>query len=191
MNYSLQYLYQVSVALLIGLRLTAPAVMAQDQPQRTAEYMSPSFQAAMNVAGIPASASLLTTGVAALPETLMARPESTDADRWIAFEREYGIRERDSSWVLSLIQTAKFGLDKLTFGAKETARKLEFSYDIGNAGIPGPGGVRERPAYSLPLFGNFGQPQVKTVLTEHDPYTSTAFLGLRMKIPFGQGAAEY
>ena len=108
----------------------------------------------------------------------------TDGDRWEAFEREYGIHHKNPSWFLSMLQSAKYGLDKLTFGAKETAKRLEFTYDIGSP--TGPSGTTSKPQYSLPLFGAFGHAQLKTVLTEHDPQTATPFVGLKLSVPFGE-----
>jgi hypothetical protein len=173
--------------LLIG-SITAAA--ADRQPERLAESVSPSFLAAISVADIPAVGKLSTCGNIAIPEVIVAIPQRTEADRWSDFEDEYGIHQRNPVWILSLIQSAKLGLDKLTFGAKETARKLEFTYDLGGSEPSGPRSVPERPAYSLPLFGKFGHPQLKSVLTEHDPETAKAFVGLQLYIPFGKGAAE-
>ena len=178
--------------ILAGLLMSSMTAAAADgQPERLAEFVSPSFLAAVNAADLPASGKLSTSGNVSIAETIVAIPQRTDADRWSDFEDEYGVHQRNPAWVLSLIQSAKFGLDKLTFQAKETARKLEFSYELGGPKPSGPRSVVERPAYSLPLFGKFGHPQLKSVLTEHDPETATAFVGLKMYTPFGKGAAEY
>jgi hypothetical protein len=109
----------------------------------------------------------------------------TPEQRRLEFEREYGIQQDSRSWVVSMLQSAKYGLDKMTFTARETAKRLEFTYDIGTP--PGPAGVSSKPQYSLPLFGYFGHPQIKSVLTEHDPQTGSPFIGLKLAIPFGEG----
>ncbi|HUI07677.1 MAG TPA: hypothetical protein VL486_11810 [Verrucomicrobiae bacterium] len=119
--------------------------------------------------------------VVATPPTKPPTPE----ERRLEFEREYGIRHRSHLWFLSMLQSAKYGLDKMSFTAKETARRLEFTYDFGSP--EGPGGMTQKPHYSVPLFGAFGHPQLKSVLTEHDPQTGTLFVGLKLTIPFGQG----
>lgn len=117
-------------------------------------------------------------------EVVATRPRKLTADdRWEAFEREYGIRQKNPSWFLSMLQSAKYGLDKLTFGAKETARQLQFTYDIGSP--TGSSGSNAKPQYSLPLFGEFSHAQLKSVLTEHDSQTGTAFVGLKLSVPFG------
>ena len=149
--------------------------LAGEEDNRVADYVSPAF---------------LESG-SAISDTVVATCKiKTDADRWMAFEREYGIQTPEPTWILGAIQIAKFELDKLTFDAKETIRKLEFSYDIGGS-RPGSHGIPERTDFSLPLFGKFGQPQLRSVITEHDPIVSKAFVGLQLRVPFGQGAAEY
>ena len=112
------------------------------------------------------------------------RPQ-TSGERWLEFEREYGIQQQNRSWAVGMLQSAKYGLDKMAFTAKETANQLEFTYDVGSP--TGPGGVTPKPQFLLPLFGAFGRPQLKSVLTEHDPQTGTPFIGLKLGIPFGEG----
>ena len=151
---------------------------------RTVDYVSPSLLSSDPKPQILASADSGTWNsynrdVVATP----AKP-STDGDRWEAFENEYGIRQKNPSWFLSMLQSAKYGLDKLTFGAKETAKRLEFTYDFGSPS--GPSGISSKAQYSVPLFGGFGHPQLKSVLTEHDPQTGTPFAGLKLCIPFGE-----
>ena len=119
-------------------------------------------------------------GVVATPPTA----PQTSVDRWLEFEREYGIQHRSRSWFLRTLQSAKYGLDSASFAAKETARRLEFTYDFGSP--TGLGGVTPKPRYSLPLFGTFNHAQLKSVLTEHDPQTGTPFVGLKLTIPFGE-----
>ena len=126
-----------------------------------------------------------------LPEDVVVFPKRTDADRWMEFEQEYRIYERNPVWALSMIQTAKFGLDKLSFTAKETARKLEFSYEFGGASDGDPHRFSPGSAYSLPLFGKFGNAKIKTVISEHDSQTSKSFIGLKLNVPFGKGKSEY
>jgi len=123
-------------------------------------------------------------------EKIVACPPASSAGRWVEFEREFGVHERSPSRFLSMLQSAKYGLDKMAFTAQETARKLEFTYDIGDATPSSPLSVPARSAYSFPVFGKFGQPQLKSVLTQHDSQTATPFVGLKLTIPFGKGAAE-
>src|SRR5438552_2913452 len=130
---------EILCAILAGLLISSMTAAAADgQSERLAGYVSPCFLAAMSVADLPASDKLSTSGNIAIPETIVAISRRTEADRWADFEDEYGIHQRNPVWVLSLIQSAKFGLDKLTFGAKETARKLEFTYELGGSEPSGP-----------------------------------------------------
>jgi hypothetical protein len=165
-----------------GVRLSAFA--QQTQSGRIADCVSPSL---LSSGAKPQTVADAGAGTRKSPEReIVATPSSssTAGDRWVEFEREYGVHQKSSSWFLSMLQSAKYGIDKITFGAKETAKRLEFTYDIGSPS--GPGGTTSKPQYSLPLFGAFGQPQLKTVLTEHDPQTGTPFVGLKLSIPFGE-----
>jgi hypothetical protein len=172
----------VAVPAFFGVR---PAVSAQqEQTVRAVDYVSPSLLSSdpkpQVVPGEGAG-----TGNPHNQDVVATRSKtSTEGDRWEAFESEYGIHQKSPSWFLSMLQSAKYGIDRLAFGAKETAKRLEFTYDIGSA--TGPNGTTPKPQYTLPLFGAFGQPQLKTVLTEHDPQTGSPFVGLKLSIPFGE-----
>ena len=172
------------VFLLISSAVRFVAAAPQEQSIRTVDYVSPSLLAS------DAKPQLLPSAESSLwnphYREVVATPAktSTDGDHWEAFESEYGIRHKNPSWFLSVLQSAKYGLDKLSFGAKETAKRLEFTYDFGSPS--GPSGVSSKAQYSVPLFGGFGHPQLKSVLTEHDPQTGTPFAGLKLSIPFGE-----
>ena len=111
----------------------------------------------------------------------------TSGDRWSVFESEYGIQEASPSAVGRIFQAAKYGLDRMTFSAQETAKRCEFTYDLGEAPPNEPGSRIPTPQYSLPMFGRFGQAQIKSAVTIHDPQTGEAFVGLKLVIPFGRG----
>ena len=156
----------------------------QQSSTRVVDYVSPSLLSSQPTTPVKAS---LTGDAPAADREIVVKPRkiTTPGDRWEEFEREFGVLERSPSWIVGTLQSAKYGLDKVTFTAKETVRRLEFTYDIGSR--TGSGGTTPKPQYSLPLFGTFGQPQVKSVLTEHDPQTGTPFVGLKLAIPFGAG----
>jgi hypothetical protein len=167
---------------IFGARL--PVLARQSESALLADYVSPSLLLSDAQSQTPVAAGAVTSKpsdreIVATPSTA-----STAGDRWAEFEREYGIHRKNPLWFLSMLQSAKYRLDQLSFGAKETAKHLEFTYDIGSP--TGPGGTSAKPQYSLPLFGAFGRPQLKSVLTEHDPQTGTPFVGLKLSIPFGE-----
>jgi hypothetical protein len=108
-------------------------------------------------------------------------------DRSEKFESEYGIKERSSSPIGRLFQSAKYALDKATFTAEEAAKKLEFTYDIGEPPPSDLGMTPPTPKFSLPLFGTFGHAQLKSEATVHDPQTGVAMFSLKLVIPFGSG----
>jgi len=164
---------------LLVLTTSAP-VFAQHLPARTIDYVSPSLLSESDVRPVP-DANIWKLRDRDIVATQSKK--STAGDRWEAFEREYGIREPRPSWFLRTLQSAKYQLDRLSFGAKETAKHLEFTYELGSS--TGPGGTTAKPQYTVPVFGAFGHPQIRTVLTEHDPQTATPFVGVKLSVPFG------
>jgi hypothetical protein len=172
----------VVVPALFGVRSAVSA--QQGQSGRAVDYVSPSLLASDTKPQVVPDAGAGTWNPNNR-DLVATRPQKpTEGDRWEAFESEYGIHQRNPSRFLSMLQSAKYGIDRLAFGAKETAKRLEFTYDIGSP--TGPNGTTPKPQYTLPLFGAFGHPQVKTVLTEHDPQTGSPFVGLKLAIPFGE-----
>jgi hypothetical protein len=63
------------------------------------------------------------------------RTEPTSAQRWEKFETEFAVGERSPSPVLSLLQTAKYNLDKFVFTVMEmenaVEEALEFDHEFG------------------------------------------------------------
>jgi len=89
-----------------------------------------------------------------------------------------------------MLRAAKYGLDTMCFAAQETAKRLEFKYDLWEESPASFGSGMARPEYSLPMFGRFGHAQLKSDVTVHDAQTGEAFIGLKLTIPFGPGARE-
>src|SRR5437016_2632422 len=77
----------------------------------------------------------------------------TSADRWIKFEREYGIEQESPSPIGRMFQVAKYGLDRMSFTAQETAKRCEFTHDLGEEPAYDPGCGSAAPQNSLPMFG--------------------------------------
>jgi hypothetical protein len=172
----------VVVPAFFGVRSAVSA--QQEQSVRTVDYVSPSLLSSDAKPQVVPDARAGTWNPNNQDVVATRSKPSTEGDRWEAFESEYGIHHRSPSRILSMLQSAKYGIDRLAFGAKETAKRLEFTYDIGSAA--GPNGTTPKPQYTLPVFGAFGHAQVKTVLTEHDPQTGSPFVGLKLSIPFGE-----
>lgn len=174
---SVQYLAPISCAL-----------AQKEQTARMVDYVAPSLLSPRVVSPLPAKAKTIVPSETREPpwENLITpRSPSTSGDRWLQFDREYGIQRRRPSWMGRALQSAKYGLDTMAFTAQEAAKKLEFTYKFGEDSLASPDNVTVNPSYSLPLFGQFGHPQLKSVLTEHDSQTGTPFVGLKMRIPFG------
>jgi hypothetical protein len=119
-----------------------------------------------------------------------ASRNSTSGDRWVRFQQEYGLEMESASAFGRMLQTAKYGLDTMCFAAQETARKLEFRYDVWEESPSSFGSGMAEPEYSLPMFGRFGHAQLKSEITVHDAQTGEAFIGLKLSIPFGPGGRE-
>ena len=159
------------------------------QPTRLVDFVSPSVLSRRSV-----SPPAVCTNVDLFAEArdqglcdLIKRTTTTPADRWLKFEGEYGIREESPSPIGRIFQVAKYGLDRVTFTAQETARRLEFTYDVGDVPASDTSSRSAAPQYSLPMFGRFGHAQLKSVVTVHDSQTGEAFVGLKLAVPFGQG----
>jgi hypothetical protein len=173
---SIQYLALISCA------------VAQKEPARMVDYVAPSLLSPRMVSPLPAKAKTLVSSAPTEPlwEILITpRSPLTSGDRWLQFDREYGIQRRRPSWMGRALQSAKYGLDTMTFTAQEAAKKLEFTYRFGEGSLASPDNVTAGSIYSLPLFGQFGHPQLKSVLSQYDPQTGTPFVGLKLNIPFG------
>lgn len=162
------------------------------QTNRLADYVSPAYFTPDPVA--PASAGTNGAEIVAANASLwddVLKPATTSpGDRWVKFEREYGVERKSSSTVGRMIQTAKYGLDTMCFAAQEAARKLEFTYAIGEESATAFGSGTAQPEYSLPMFGRLGHVQLKSEVTVHDPQTGEAFIGLKLAIPFGPGLGQ-
>jgi len=114
----------------------------------------------------------------------LGTPLAIHRDKWLEFEREFGIHRPSSSGFLRWVQKVKYSLDTATFTAEEQIKRLEFSYNIGT---PGPARGGAQSDYALPLFGRFGQARLQSHLTTHDADTGSPYFGLKLTIPFGPG----
>ncbi len=108
------------------------------------------------------------------------------ADRWLKFQEEYRTQQQSPVWVGRMLQSAMYSLDTLAFTAQETARRMEFTYDLGEKPPDSPADEPIGKQYAVPLLGNFGHAQIKSVVSEHDPQTGAPFLGMKLSIPFGR-----
>ncbi len=156
------------------------------------DYVSPSPQSQFAVPKLTIQTNRITVAVPKgrelnVNENIIKPTTTTSSDRWTKFESEYGIEQESPSAICRMFQAAKYGLDRVTFTAQETAKRCEFAYDLGSAPANDPGGRVPASQYSLPGFGRFGCAQFKSEVTIHDPQTGQAFIGLKLAIPFGPG----
>src|ERR1017187_10123147 len=113
-----------------------PCVLGQTVPNTLlVDYVSPSL---LSSSRTPSPTMSTNTTRAAEAKTtrlcsLIKPTAMTSGDRWSVFESEYGIQEVSSSAIGRIFQAAKYGLDRMTFSAQETAKKCEFTYDLGYA----------------------------------------------------------
>jgi hypothetical protein len=160
-----------------------------EQAIQLVDYSAPSYLSRLPVPhfGIQTNAAFVTDPKGRDIGDIIKPGITTSADRWTKFESEYGIEQESLSPIGRMFQVAKYGLDRMTFTAQETAKKCEFNYDLGCAPPNESGSRSAAPQYSLPMFGRFGRAQMKSEVTIHDPQTGQAFIGLKLSIPFGQG----
>jgi hypothetical protein len=159
---------------------------AQDKSELMMYYVPPSALAADDLP--KAKADLLTKPLHSAEAVVAAQPTSrSSADRWRKFDDEFAVNEKSAFVCLQPIQSAKYGLDTLTFGTEEAVKQLEFTRDVGGSPPPVHLSGAAGPGRSIPLFGEFGQAQFKSVVTTHDPQTGEALAGLKLVIPFGPG----
>ena len=167
-----------------------PIARGQSMPNTLlVDYVSPSLLSSSRTPSRTVSTNTTPAAEAKVTRScnLIKPTAMTSGDRWMVFESEYGIHEASSSAIGRIFQAAKYGLDRMTFSAQQTAKRLEFTYDLGEAPPNEPGSRIPTSQYSLPVFGRFGHAQLKSVVTIHDPQTGQAFIGLKLSIPFGQG----
>jgi len=168
-------------------------VLAQATPSnRLVEYVSPSLLTRNASPNALAPDNVADTPVAKVGsgDDVLKPTTTTAGDRLVRFEQEYGVARESTSSIGRMIQAAKYGLDKMCFTAQEAAKKLEFTYDIGEEPASALGSGTAQPEYSLPMFGRFGHAQLKSEVTVHDPQTGEAFIGLKLSVPFGPGGRE-
>ena len=80
-----------------------------------------------------------TNGTSVAETKIINSANPTSVDRWMIFESEYGIQDKSPSPIGRMLQAAKYGLDRVTFSAQESAKKLEFNCNIGDDPATGPG----------------------------------------------------
>src|ERR1700733_14811476 len=64
-----------------------------------------------------------TNGTSVAETKIIPPAATTSIDRWMIFESEYGIQQGNPSAIGRMIQVAKYGLDRMTFTAQESAKK--------------------------------------------------------------------
>lgn len=185
-------LTRVATASIVILGFIQGALAQATQTNRLVDCVSPPLLTPSSTPGALAPSDIVDVPVAnvALGDDELKPTTATSGDRLVSFEQEYGLKPESTSAVGRMIQAAKYGLDKICFTTQEAARKLEFTYDIGEEPPSALGSGMAQPQYSLPMFGRFGHAQLKSEVTVHDPQTGEAFIGLKLSIPFGPGGRE-
>jgi len=151
------------------------------------------FPKSMTSTDVVVDSSILTNMLEVTPpsdalQDFLLKPSNageTHEDRLVKFDQQYGITQDSSSALGRMLQAAKYKLDQMCFAAQEAAKKLEFSHEFGVGSESVHGGGITLPEYSLPLFGRFGHPQLRSNVTVHDTESGQTFIGLKLSIPFG------
>lgn len=174
------------VAVLVTAVMGVRSVAGQ-QPARMVDYVDPSLlttnEPKHSLPRPPAGDFAESTAVT--EQFLRHATLTTTGDRWQQFESEYGIRRKEPSLFGRAVQTAKYQIDTMAFGAQEAARKLEFTYRVADTWPGGPESVPDTLRYLVPLYDTVANGQIKSVVTMHDPSTGKAFLGLEVVLAVG------
>lgn len=115
----------------------------------------------------------------------------TQGERWEKFETEFGVNQKNSSFVKGRLASAKYRLDKTAFELQEWVENVEgalkFDYSMANpTGSSGSSLASDtaRASDPLPFWGSIDNPHLKSDV-DLDPFTRRAFVGLRLEIKFG------
>jgi hypothetical protein len=116
--------------------------------------------------------------------------ERTAGDRWEKFESEFGIRQKDPSFVKSSMESAKYSLDKSVFALNEFVQNVEgrlsFDYPLRSLGRPATPNNSSRPTSNspIPLWDAVGNAHFKSDI-DLDAGRGRAFVGVRLVLPIG------
>jgi hypothetical protein len=140
-------------------------------------------------AGSTAVPRLLTEGRAAgSQETRQVAPaKALGPGGGSEFARENSGRNPTKSQLSKLGEPGKGRLEWMLLSKGQPSERLESSYKSNEHDTLGTALTREQPVYSLPVIGKPNGWQVKTEVTTHDAQTGSAWLGIKLIIPFGRG----
>jgi hypothetical protein len=115
--------------------------------------------------------------------------ELTQGEKWEKFESEFGVHQKNPSFMKGTLEDAKYRLDKTVFGLQEwvdnVENTLKFDYPLANPGgslSPGPSSTRLNDP--VPFWGSMEDPRFKSDI-DLDPFTRRAFVGVKLVIKFG------
>ena len=133
--------HAVPVCVAAGLLFGWSVVAQQQKPNLMVDYVPPSLLSTnaeayvVKLAIVPADSTHDTAAVAS--------SRSTPQRRWQEFEAEFGIQEKDHSFLRGSLQTAKYKLDETVFAAQEFIENLHYETTLkdlmGDSSIGGGG----------------------------------------------------
>jgi len=156
---------------------------AQGQPQRLlVDYVSPSLLQtnANSSTSVPQKLfpSNSTNQTIANPPARLSK-----GDRWEKFEAEFGIKEKDSSFVKGTIESAKYKLDETVFAAKEFVDTLRYDGYLKDF-VGGSDSNAPRRYYSDPVRDAWENAEIRSGV-DWDAQSRRAFVGIRLVLPLG------
>jgi hypothetical protein len=112
----------------------------------------------------------------------------TQGERWEKFETEFGVDQKNSSFVKGRLASAKYRLDRTAFELQEWVENVEgalkFDYSMPNPTGSSPSSDTARASDPLPFWGSIDNPHLKSDV-DLDPFTRRAFVGVKVVIKFG------
>jgi hypothetical protein len=113
-------------------------------------------------------------------------PEEHDAaSRWERFQAEFGLRDKNPSWLKGTIETTKYRLDSALFAVTDfVEHSLNFDYEVRNLGRATP--AEEAPRrYRDNLWRNAVENARLKSEINLNSLTGKGFVGVKLVLPIG------
>jgi hypothetical protein len=122
----------------------------------------------------------------------MKQPQQrlTEGERWEKFEAEFGLKEKNPSFVKGSLESAKYRMDRTTFALNEFVESVEnvLTFDYGLRPPASPEGTntttRGAAASPIPLWDAVQNARFKSDIDLNVP-GGRAFVGVRLVLPIG------
>jgi len=181
-----------SAAILLAAVLAPGSLHAQEANRRPLiECMSACLlhESVPHTNSVPAAQSAEGTNAAAMSKIQPSRKPPTSGERWETFEAEFGIRQKDPSFIKGSMETAKYQLDRSLFGMQELIHNVEtavsFDCELRSLGQP-PSSTRHSAVSMVPIpwWDTMERARLQSDI-DLNMAGERAFVGVRLMLPLG------